>query len=119
MLKSPATDGSSTQPKTRSSPVGGSAPTGTLQQGMTGVSVRLLQTDLVKLGFMTQRQMDTGPGHFGPRTEKALKAFQSAHSLEVDGVYGPSTREALKSALSGTSTPSKPTTKPSTKPTTP
>jgi lysozyme family protein len=85
---------------------------------MDGASVRLLQTDLVKLGFMTQRQMDTGPGHFGPNTEKALKAFQSAHNLEADGVYGPRTREALKSALSGTSTPSKPTTKPSTKPTT-
>lgn len=138
MATSSVTNRSQTQVQTRSTAVGGTAPAGELKKGMSGASVRQLQTDLVKLGFMTQRDMKTGPGSFGPRTEKALKAFQSAHHLEVDGVYGPQTRKALQGALSGgtqgtggdgfdpgsgTSTPSKPPTKPtpppSTGPTTP
>ncbi|MBZ4421262.1 peptidoglycan-binding protein [Myxococcus sp. RHSTA-1-4] len=68
---------------------------------MKGAAVRQLQTDLVKLGFMTQSQMDTGPGTFGPRTLKALKDFQSAKGLSADGIYGPRTREALQRAMSG------------------
>lgn len=80
---------------------GGSAPTEVLKKGMSGQAVRQLQSDLVRLGFMTQSQMNTGPGTFGARTEAALKAFQSAQHLTADGIYGPRTREALQRALSG------------------
>jgi lysozyme family protein len=123
------------QVQPRSFPAGGSAPSGELRKGSSGASVRQLQSDLVKLGFMTQRDMNTGPGRFGPRTEKALKAFQSAQHLATDSIYGPQTRKALQRALDssgtqgtggdhfepgsgGASTPSKPSTPPST-PTTP
>ncbi|MDP1828087.1 MAG: LysM domain-containing protein [Archangium sp.] len=42
-------------------------PQGNLQRGMTGTEVQDLQTDLVKLGFMTQAQVNTGPGILGRR----------------------------------------------------
>jgi lysozyme family protein len=134
MATSSVKNRSQPQVQTRSTAAGGTAPSGELKKGMSGASVRQLQSDLVKLGFMTQRDMNTGPGTFGPHTEKALKAFQSAKHLESDGVYGPLTRKALQSALSsggsthgtggdgfepgsgGTTTPSKP---PTTTPTTP
>ncbi len=102
----PVTNRSRVSPQTAATPnpVSGSAPTGELQKGMTGTAVKQLQSDLVKLGYMTQRQMNTGPGHFGPRTVEALKAFQSAHHLTADGIYGPRTGEALQRALSGAGT---------------
>jgi hypothetical protein len=57
--------------------------------------VRLLQRALVKLRLMTQEQMNTGPGTFGPLTEAALKKFQKRHGLDASGVYGPRTRAAF------------------------
>ena len=85
---------------TPSRPTSGVAvPTARLERGSTGPQVEMLQRALVKLGYMTQAEMDTGPGIFGPRTERALREFQQAHGLEVDGIYGPKTREALRRAL--------------------
>ena len=75
------------------------APSAELVRGSRGSAVVSLQKDLVRLGFMTQAQMDTGPGHFGPRTEKALEAFQKAKGLAADGIYGPKSRAALAVAL--------------------
>jgi peptidoglycan hydrolase-like protein with peptidoglycan-binding domain len=37
----------------------------------------------------------------GPKTIAAVKAFQQAHGLAVDGIVGPQTRAALTHALSG------------------
>lgn len=54
----------------------------TLQKGMNGKDVEQLQKDLGGLKI---------DGDFGPITRHAVMAFQSAHSLLVDGVVGPKT----------------------------
>jgi hypothetical protein len=57
----------------------------TLKRGSTGPAVRRLQELL---------HIDTsqgGAGTFGPRTEAAVKAFQTAHGLNPDGIAGPET----------------------------
>ncbi len=59
-----------------------------------------LQHDLTDLGFYT------GPinGEYGPMTTAAVKKFQRAASLPVDGVAGPQTHAAINLALGGDST---------------
>ncbi len=74
-------------------------PTATLREGSKGEQVKQLQNALVRLGFMTQAQMNTGPGTFGPRTDSALRAFQRSQDLAVDGIYGPKSQAALRRAL--------------------
>ncbi|WP_395813266.1 N-acetylmuramoyl-L-alanine amidase [Archangium minus] len=81
-------------------------PTGTLSKGASGTAVKQLQSALVKLGFMTQAQMNTGPGTFGPQTEASLKKYQAANKLTADGIYGPKTRAEMLKDL----TPGKPAT---------
>lgn len=56
--------------------------------------VKTLQGKLKKMGYYT------GPldGHFGDGTEKAVRAFQTAKGLMVDGVVGDKVRLALKGA---------------------
>jgi peptidoglycan hydrolase-like protein with peptidoglycan-binding domain len=70
-----------------------------LQKGDRGREVRLLQEKLVALGHMTQSQMDTGVGIFGPHTERAVEEFQHEHGLEINGILTPETRAALKAAF--------------------
>ena len=55
-----------------------------LRPGSSGQAVRELQQALKGLGY------DPGAvdGHFGPRTESAVKAFQKAQGLAVDGIVG-------------------------------
>lgn len=74
-------------------------PTATLRKGSRGGQVKQLQTALVRLRFMTQAQMNTGPGIFGSRTDAALRAFQRSSHLVADGIYGPKSRAALTAAL--------------------
>jgi murein L,D-transpeptidase YcbB/YkuD len=57
-----------------------------LQFGSIGSAVRLLQGILDKDG--AKLVVD---GIFGPLTEAAVKAFQSAHHLPADGIVGPAT----------------------------
>ena len=86
-------------------------PTAFLQHGSRGEQVKQLQNALVKLKFMTQAQMNTGPGIFGPRTEAALRHFQRNRGLVADGIYGPKSQAALRKALGGANTaPTNPTT---------
>jgi peptidoglycan hydrolase-like protein with peptidoglycan-binding domain len=71
------------------------APNIDLRRGDKGPEVEELQRILISLGFMTQEEMDTGPGIFGPRTERALRAYQESQGLPATGFYGPMTRESL------------------------
>ncbi|MGI5864857.1 MAG: LysM peptidoglycan-binding domain-containing protein [Myxococcales bacterium] len=74
-------------------------PSAELKRGSQGAAVKDLQNALVKLGYMTKAEMATGPGIFGPRTEAALKRFQSRNGVQATGYYGPQTRAALTKAL--------------------
>ena len=70
-------------------------PTRNLKRGSSGAEVKQLQAALVKLGHMTQAQMNTGAGNFGPLTEQSLKKFQASHGVSATGFYGPLTRAAF------------------------
>ncbi len=61
---------------------------------MKGPDVLLVQRRLARLGF------EPGPldGEYGPATERAVRAFQTAAGIEADGVVGPQTRAALTHA---------------------
>lgn len=63
-----------------------------LKQGSTGPDVKDLQQKLKDLGF-DPNGID---GDFGPGTEKAVRSFQLAKGLGVDGQVGPNTLAALK-----------------------
>ena len=66
-----------------------------LKLGATGPAVKELQSQLNTLGF--------GPlvtdGDFGDGTDAAVRRFQLAKSLNVDGVAGPRTMKAIGEAL--------------------
>ncbi len=64
----------------------------TLQTGSSGPDVQALQQRLSDLGF-DPNGID---GNFGPGTEKAVRAFQQANGLGVDGRVGPNTLAALQ-----------------------
>ncbi|CUW40249.1 conserved protein of unknown function (fragment)(containing Lysozyme-like domain,29-231containing Peptidoglycan binding-like domain,211-282;) [Magnetospirillum sp. XM-1] len=55
-----------------------------------------LQTALNKAGADPRLVVD---GADGPRTRRAVKAFQAAHGLAADGVVGPKTRAALETFM--------------------
>ena len=63
----------------------------TLRSGDDGDSVRAMQTRLKALGYY-KGNVD---GDFGSGTVEAVKAFQRAHGLTVDGAAGPSTLNTM------------------------
>jgi peptidoglycan hydrolase-like protein with peptidoglycan-binding domain len=67
----------------------------TLRPGAEGDDVRAVQQALAQLGY------DVGEvdGIYGTGTEAAVTAFQEASGLTADGVAGPETIDALRSAL--------------------
>ena len=75
-----------------------------LKNGSRGNEVKKLQENLNKLGF----NCGTADGIFGVKTEAAVKAFQKANGLAVDGIAGPKTlskiEELLKTKSSTSST---------------
>lgn len=60
----------------------------------TGSTVQFIQTALKSLGYYSAELT----GHFGSKTETAVKAFQKANNMTADGVVGPKTLEALTTA---------------------
>jgi peptidoglycan hydrolase-like protein with peptidoglycan-binding domain len=68
---------------------------GDLARGATGAEVERLQVQLVALGHLSAADKATGPGIFGTRTERALKAFQRANHLSESGVNDEATRTAF------------------------
>jgi|GEM_PF-938124 len=67
--------------------------TGSLRPGARGEAVRSLQDKLRSAGFDPGRS----DGVFGERTERAVRDFQRARGLQVDGVAGRRTMSALNS----------------------
>lgn len=66
-----------------------------LRIGATGEQVKNLQEILNKLGFNS----GTIDGIFGNKTAAAVKAFQTANGLTVDGIVGKNTWTAIDKAL--------------------
>jgi len=66
-------------------------PSRTLRYGTTGDDVKLLQTRLIELGYLKTM----ADGNFGAGTLNAVKAFQKANGLSVDGVAGSNTYKKL------------------------
>jgi hypothetical protein len=66
-----------------------------LRRGAKGPAVAALQRALSRLGHDL-----IADGDFGRNTEHAVRAFQSATGLQVDGIAGPQTKKAIAAALS-------------------
>lgn len=71
---------------------------GVVKKGARGETVERLQDNLVRLGYMTRAGVNTGRGVFGPRTDAALRRFQSEHNLRRDGIFGADTFRSMQSA---------------------
>lgn len=63
-----------------------------LRRNSSGDAVRDLQQRLAAAGFVP---IDDEAGTFGPATEAAVRAFQEARGIRVDGICGPETWAAL------------------------
>ena len=77
-----------------------------LQPGQTGSEVKKLQDFLVQNGYLSQAQVNTGYGTYGPQTTAAVKAFQQANGVDNSsgaGYWGPRSIAAA-SGTSGSKT---------------
>ncbi len=86
-----------------------------LKLGSEGSEVKKMQQRLKELGYLT----GSADGDFGEATEAAVRAFQKANGLTVDGKAGTATLNKLysDSAKKGSSATAKPTATPTAKPT--
>lgn len=64
--------------------------TGNLGPGLQNdpAQVQALQQALVAAGYMTQAQMNTGPGIYGPQTTAAVSMWQQQNGIPVSGNAG-------------------------------
>src|SRR3954466_7459546 len=67
----------------------------TLTTGSTGHDVRVLQSWLDKMGFHTGID-----GAFGRHTRWALRRFEQAKGLRINGVFSPADARAMRGAMS-------------------
>lgn len=75
-----------------------------LKEGMNNDAVKSLQKNLIALGYKLPKY--GADGGFGEETKNAVKAFQKAEGLSVDGIVGPATLSAIANKLSKKSTSS-------------
>ena len=68
-----------------------------LKPGMKGADVKALQGLLLQLGYKLPKY--GADGDYGAETETAVKAFQKAEGLEIDGKYGDKSHAALMAAV--------------------
>ena len=78
-----------------------------LGKGDNGPEVEQLQKNLIKLGYSCGSW--GADGDFGNDTKKAVIKFQKEHGLSADGLVGPLTQAAIKTALEKLTPASKPT----------
>ena len=70
-----------------------------LAPGSSGPEVLELQWFLTELGYGGPGEgLGKPDGKYGPRTERAVRKFQQAAGLPVDGIAGPATRQAIDEA---------------------
>lgn len=67
---------------------------GYLSKGDSGASVKDMQEKLIKCGYSCGAA--GADGDFGNDTDKAVRAFQKANGLTVDGKYGPASKAKLE-----------------------
>lgn len=72
----------------------GTVDKGYLEKGDSGSAVKTMQTMLIKLGYSCGSA--GADGDFGSGTEAALRKFQSANGLAVDGQYGQKSKTKLE-----------------------
>ena len=70
-----------------------------LMRDSEGEDVKLLQLDLIALGYSLGTY--GADGDFGPNTERAVIAFQTANNLTPDGVVGEETRKKIEALKDG------------------
>ncbi len=70
-----------------------------LKNGSSGDAVKRLQEQLNAILKLSPPL--TADGKFGPKTERAVMAFQSKNRLGVDGIAGPKTQAALAAKMDG------------------
>ncbi|MBH1512946.1 peptidoglycan-binding protein [Stenotrophomonas maltophilia] len=73
---------------------------GVLAPGERGTEVQTLQAKLIQAGHSGRNgQPLTADSHYGANTEHAVREFQQAHGLTVDGKAGRQTLQALDTAV--------------------
>lgn len=80
----------------------------TLQRGSKGDDVSKLQECLINLGYdlgTYGSKKDGVDGNMGTKTVNAVKEFQAANDLEVDGKYGKKSHAAMMKNMQGATKP--------------
>ena len=67
-----------------------------LRRGSSGPEVETLQDELIALGHLRADEKAGGPGTFGPRTERAVRDFQTANRLAVTGTFDSAAHAAVR-----------------------
>ncbi len=68
--------------------------TNNLRNGSKGDEVKGVQEGLRKLGYEVEPD-----GHFGPKTEEAVKSLQTLFGYTVDGIAGEGTQKLITSQI--------------------
>ena len=80
----------------------------TMKTGAKGDNVKEVQEMLISQGYLE----DVADGKFGPKTEKAVLAFQQDNGLDATGIVGEATYNALKNGASDQETDAAPAEEP-------